>query len=378
MRFLHIADLHIGKVLHKHSLLEDQKLILEQIVQIAVDQKVDAVLIAGDVYQRSAPSAEAMTVFSNFVSALVQLKLPCYIISGNHDSAERVAYFAPLAKMSGVFISGAETAEIYTHSVYDAFGEIVLHMLPFTSPLAVREKYPELAGEINSYDAALRTVLANHPVDPSKRNIMIAHQFLTGAQTCDSEELAIGGLDNISASLFDDYDYVALGHLHGPQQVSRPTIRYAGSPLKYSFSELTQKKSVTIAELQEKGSVSVMTVPLRPAHEMNALTGSFAELMGRPKCDDYMQLTVTDDEPPAEAVRQLRTVYTNLMHTVFKSAKFREDRNIEAEGLPEQTAFSELLCEFYAFQNQGVRPSDAQMEIVNSLLARLDTEVGEA
>lgn len=377
MRFLHIADLHIGKVLHKRSLLDDQIHILNEIVQIAVQQKVDAVLIAGDVYQRSTPAADAMTVFSDFIAALVRMKLPCYIISGNHDSAERVAYFAPLAEMSGVYISGMDTAEVYTHTLTDEFGEIVLHMLPFTSPLAVREKYKEQADAVSSYDAALRVVMEYHPVNTEKRNIILAHQFLTGAQICDSEELAIGGLDNISVSLFDDYDYAALGHLHGPQQVSRPTVRYAGSPLKYSFSELTQKKSVTVVDLREKGNITIEAIPLHPKREMNALTGTFAELMAKPRCEDYMQLTVTDEEPPAEAVRQLRTVYPYLMHTIFRSGKFREDRSVESAGLPEKTAFSDLLCEFYAFQNQGMRPNDAQMEIVSKLHAQLDTEVGE-
>lgn len=376
MRFLHLADLHLGKVLHKRSLLEDQIYILRQITEIARERQVDAVLIAGDVYQRNAPSAEAMTAFSDFLAELAALHLPCYIISGNHDSAARVAYLAPLAALSGVYLSGAEQGKIYTCTAEDAFGEIVLHLLPFTAPLHVRERYPEEAADIVTYDDALRVLLSHHKTDASKRNVLIAHQYLTGAEVCDSEELAIGGQDNVSAALFDAFDYVALGHLHGPQRVSRDEVRYAGSPLKYSFSEQHQHKSVTIAELREKGSITVETVPLKPLHDMRALTGTFAELAEQPPSEDYMQLTVTDDEPPADAARQLRTVFPNLLHTVFRSAKFRETRDVEADTAPERTDFSVLLRDFYAFQNNGAALTDTQNEIVGRLLEQMDREAG--
>lgn len=377
MRFLHLADLHLGKVLHKRSMLADQVYILRQITEIARAQQVDAVLIAGDIYQRNAPSAEAMTVFSDFLAALAALRLPCYIISGNHDSAARVAYLAPLAALSGVYLSGAEQAEIYTYTAEDAFGKIVLHLLPFTAPLHVRERYPDEAAEIVTYDDALRVLLSHHTVDTSKRNVLIAHQYLTGAQICDSEELAIGGQDNVSAALFDAFDYVALGHLHGPQRVSRDAVRYAGSPLKYSFSEQHQHKSVTVAELREKGSVTFETVPLQPLHDLRELTGTFSALMEQPPSEDYMQLIITDDEPPADAAHQLRTVFPNLLHTVFKSAKFRESRDIEADAAPERTDFSVLLRDFYAFQNNGAALTDTQNEIVGKLLEQMDREAGD-
>lgn len=377
MRFLHLADLHLGKILHKKSLLEDQIYILQQILEIAQSHKVDAVLIAGDVYQRNAPSAEAMTVFSDFLAELARQHLPCYLISGNHDSAARVAYLSQLAALSGVYISGAEQAEIYTYTAQDDFGEIVLHLLPFTAPLHVKARYPDKAEQIVTYDDALRVLLSHHPVDAAKRNVLIAHQYLTGAQICDSEELAIGGQDNVSAALFDAFDYVALGHLHGPQRVSRPAVRYAGSPLKYSFSEQHQRKSVTVVELREKGSVTAETVPLTPLHDLRELTGTFAELMAQPQSEDYMQLIITDDEPPADAARQLRTVFPNLLHTVFRSAKFRETRDVAADVMPEQTDFSALLQEFYAFQNNGAALTDTQNTIVKKLLAALDQEAGD-
>ena len=376
MRFLHLADLHLGKILHKQNLLEDQKFILEQILQIAAEQQIDAVLIAGDVYQRNAPSAEAMSVFSGFVTALAAQHLPCYIISGNHDSAERVAYLAPLAQLSGIFISGADTAKIYTYEVQDAYGEIRLHLMPFTTPMQVRAAYPEQAEKIENYNDAIRVVLQHHPVDPAKRNILIAHQFLTGAQVCDSEELAIGGLDNVSAALFDDFDYVALGHLHGPQQVTRPEIRYAGSPLKYSFSEVNQHKSVTIIEIREKGNIQIETVPLKPLHEMRILSGSFRELMEMPPSEDYVQLTVTDTAPPANAARALHTVFPNCLQTLFSNEDSGEAFFGNSETLPEKSDFLTLLTEFYAAQHDGAALTDMQNQIVRQILETLDQKAG--
>ena len=376
MRFLHLADLHLGKVLHKQNLLEDQKYILQQILQIAEAHAVDAVLIAGDVYQRNAPSAEAMTVFSDFITELAKRKLPCYIISGNHDSAERVAYLAPLAQLSGVYISGADTAKIYTFTQSDEFGEIALHLMPFTTPLQMRQAYPEQAAEIQNYNDAIRVLMEHHPIDTAKRNVILAHQFLTGAQVCDSEELAIGGLDNVSAALFDDYDYAALGHLHGPQQVSRPKVRYAGSPLKYSFSEVHQHKSVPIVELREKGDVRIETVPLKPLRGMQVISGSFADLMQMPVCEDYVQLTVTDPAPPVNAARALHTVFPNCLQTLFSSTEDGEALFSGADSMPEKTDFLTLLQDFYAAQHAGETLSEAQEIIVRKVLEQLDQKAG--
>lgn len=376
MRFLHLADLHLGKVLHKQNLLEDQKYILQQILQIAEAHAVDAVLIAGDVYQRNAPSAEAMTVFSDFITELAKRKLPCYIISGNHDSAERVAYLAPLAQLSGVYISGADTAKIYTFTQSDEFGEIALHLMPFTTPLQMRQAYPEQAAEIQNYNDAIRVLMEHHPIDTAKRNVILAHQFLTGAQVCDSEELAIGGLDNVSAVLFDDYDYAALGHLHGPQQVSRPEVRYAGSPLKYSFSEVHQHKSVPIMELREKGDVRIETVPLKPLRGMQVISGSFADLMQMPVCEDYVQLTVTDPAPPVNAARALHTVFPNCLQTLFSSTEDGEALFSGADSMPEKTDFLTLLQDFYAAQHAGETLSEAQKMIVRKVLEQLDQKAG--
>lgn len=376
MRFLHLADLHIGKILHKQNLMEDQRYILQQILEIARTRQIDAVLIAGDVYQRNAPSAEAMSLFSDFLSALAAEKMPCYLISGNHDSAERVAYLAPLAAESGIRIAGADGAEIYDYTLTDSFGTLHIHLMPFTTPLQVRQRYPEEAEQIRSYDDAIRVLLAHHPVTDSDRHILVAHQFLTGGQVCESEELAIGGMDNVSASLFDAYDYVALGHLHGPQHVSRPEIRYAGSPLKYSFSERSQRKSVTIAELREKGNVQIETIPLQPLHDMQELKGSLAELLAGTPTEDYIHAILTDPTPPSDAVRQLRTVYPNLLLMTTESIHAKEVQPEAQDFQPQRTDFASLLSDFYAMQNQGTPMTAQQEQIVTKLLEQLDREAG--
>ncbi len=377
MRFLHLADLHIGKALHKQNLLEDQRYILQQILEIARTHQIDAVLIAGDVYQRNAPSADAMTLFSDFLSTVAEMHLPCYLISGNHDSAERVAYLSEIAARSGIRIAGAGAPFVRSYETEDAYGKLTVHLMPFTSPLPVRQQYPEEAEQIRSYDDAIRVLLSHHPVpDDGGRHIMVAHQFLTGGAVCDSEELAIGGLDNISADLFVGYDYVALGHLHGPQQVSRPTIRYAGSPLKYSFSEVHQHKSVTIADVREKGNVVIETVPLVPLHEMQELTGSLDALMQHEQTEDYIHVILTDGNPPADAVRMLRTVFPNLLQMTVQNTRIRTDFTPGAQTFPERTDFASMLSDFYAAQNQGAAPKEKQMEIVRELLEKLDKEAG--
>ena len=375
MRFLHLADLHIGKVLHQHSLLPDQIDILQQILAVADEQKADAVLIAGDIYQRNTPQPAAMTVFSDFLAALSERHLPCFLISGNHDSPERVAYLSALAERSGIYIAGAEAGVICDYPMQDEFGDLTVHLLSYCTPLSVRQKYPEEAENIRSYEDALRTVLQKHPVSGTGRHIMVCHQFLTGAVTCDSEELAIGGLDNISAELFDDYDYVALGHLHGPQRVMRDTVRYAGSPLKYSFSELHHHKSVTIADIREKGNVQIETYPLTPLHGMQELIGDLRTLLQHDKTEDYVHILLTDEEPPADANRQLRTVFPNLLQLTVQNSKMRADRSVDADSTPEQSDFLTLFSEFYAFQNAGAVPNDRQQAIVSGLLEQIGGEV---
>ena len=377
MRFLHLADLHIGKLLHTHSLLPDQKDILQQIVRIAKEQAPDAVLIAGDIYQRSAPSPEAMTLFSGFLADLVGLGLPVYLISGNHDSAERISYLSELAANSGVYIAGAGASAVTEFTAQDAFGTVHIHLMPYCTPLSIRRKYPDEAAQIRTYEDALRTVMAHHPITaPEDRHVLVCHQYLTGAEVCGSEELAIGGMDNVPVSLFDGYDYVALGHLHGPQRVSRDTVRYAGSPLRYSFAELNQKKSVTVVDLLEKGNVQITTVPLTPLHGMQEITSEFQSLIQQAETDDHVHITLTDECPPPDAARRLRSVYHNLLLLSIANGKQRSDRAALFEDtLPAQGDFMSLLRQFYADQNQGVPMSDDVQEIARKLLEETESGV---
>lgn len=376
MRFLHLADLHLGKALHNHSMLPDQKDILAQIVRIAQEQSPDAVLIAGDIYQRSTPSPEAMTLFSDFLYELVALKLPVYLISGNHDSAERISYLSGLAAVSGVYIAGAESAAVTEFTAEDAFGKIHIHLLPYCTPLSARKRYPEEAEQIKTYEDAIKAVLRHHPIEqPDERYVIVAHQYLTGAQICDSEELAIGGMDNVPVSLFDGYDYVALGHLHGPQRVSRDTVRYAGSPLRYSFSELRQNKSVTVVDLLEKGNVQITAVSLTPLHGMQEITGEFDALMKYAQTEDYVHITLTDECPPPDAVRRLRSVFRNLLQLTVQNGKQRSDRAALFEGaLPEESDFLTLLRSFYAEQNDGTPMSEGVLHIAKRLLEEMNRE----
>ena len=376
MKLLHLADLHIGKHLHKHSLLEDQKYILDQILAIAEEEQPDAVIIAGDLYQRSNPSPEALTLCSRFLTAVSDLKIPCYLISGNHDSAERVLYLSAFAERCGIHIAGGIPGEITEFRQDDAFGTVHFHLMPYFTPLQLRHSRPGELPELRTYEDAARYALSLHqPTPDSDRHIMVCHQFLTGAICCDSEEPAVGGLDNLPVSLFDQYDYVALGHLHGPQSVGRSTIRYAGSPLKYSFSEVNQKKSVTIVEMRKKGDTDIRQIPLRPLREMQVLTSSFAELMQMPACDDYLQIQLTDLLPPPDAARILRSVFPNLLLLTVRNGKQQDDQLTEIQALPEQTDFMTLLQDFYAMQNGGNTMSEPQTEIALRLLQQLEKEV---
>ncbi|MBR5372983.1 MAG: exonuclease SbcCD subunit D [Oscillospiraceae bacterium] len=374
MRLMHLADLHLGKILFKRSLLNDQHYILQQILEIAAKQDLDGVLIAGDLYQRNTPAADAMTELSSFLTALHELGLPVYIVSGNHDSAERLAYLSSIAEKSGIYIASPDAGEIRTIPFEDAYGKGFIHLLSFCTPLQIRQRFREQAESIDSYDDAAAAVLNAHEIDTSVRNIMVAHQFITGAETSGSEEMSVGGSENIRCSLFDAYDYVALGHLHGPQRVGRDTVRYAGSPLKYSFSETGQKKSVTIVELREKGSVTVEQIPLTPLHDMTELTGTFDALMEQ-GCKDYVHITLTDEEPPVDAAKRLRHVFPNLLQTTVRNAKFREDLGVSGNAEPQKDlGFLSMVHDFYAFRNNGAKMSDPQLEIIHALLEEMNEE----
>lgn len=370
MRFLHIADLHLGKQMNDLALLPDQEYILQQIVSIADNEQADAVLIAGDVYQRSSPQAEAMALFDSFVSQLVNMGKLVFLISGNHDSALRISYFSSLIKSSGVYVTEAFDGMLQGVSLRDRNGEIVVWMLPFLRPSQVKRKLPE--EKIATYQDSIEAVLRQTPVDPKKRNILLCHQFITGCETSDSEERAVGGLDNIDASVFDAFDYVALGHIHKPQRVFRDTLRYAGSPLKYSFSEANHNKSVAIVDVLEKGDITVRTVPLYPLHDMRLIEGKLDELMNMPYSEDFLWVTIHDELPPPDARVTLSTNYPNMMKFSIVNSRTKCDIDVLATQSMENKTIPELFNDFYRLQNNDQSPTEAHQKVLQKVLRELE------
>ncbi|MCH4191389.1 MAG: exonuclease SbcCD subunit D [Butyrivibrio sp.] len=363
MRLMHLSDLHLGKRVYEFSMYEDQKYILKQILKIAGEQKADAVLISGDVYDKPIPPAEAVQLFDDFLTALSDRKVPVYVISGNHDSAERLSFGARLMTQSSVFMSVAFHGTVQKYSQQDEYGTVNFYLLPFLKPTIVRQAYPE--AEIGSYQEAVQYVLAQTPVDKSQRSVLLAHQFVTGAKTSESEEILVGGLDNMDASLFDDFDYVALGHIHTPQKIGRETVRYCGTPLKYSFSEAKRDKSVTMVELREKGSVQLQEIPLHPLHDLRELKGSYEDLTARKnyagtKTDDYLHITLTDEEDIPDVMDRLHTIYPGIMKLDYDNLRTRTMNRIDAAEQVQDKTPAELFAEFYELQNN--QPMSAQQQ----------------
>ena len=360
---MHLSDLHLGKRVYEFSMYEDQKYILKQILEIAGEQKADAVLISGDVYDKPIPPAEAVQLFDDFLTALSDRKVPVYVISGNHDSAERLSFGARLMTQSSVFMSATFHGTVQKYSLQDEYGTVNFYLLPFLKPTIVRQAYPE--AEIGSYQEAVQYVLAQTPVEKSQRNVLLAHQFVTGAKTSESEEILVGGLDNMDASLFDDFDYVALGHIHTPQKIGRETVRYCGTPLKYSFSEAKRDKSVTMVELQEKGSVQLQEIPLHPLHDLREIKGSYEELTARKnyagtKTDDYLHITLTDEEDIPDVMDRLHTIYPGIMKLDYDNLRTRTMNQIDAVQQVQDKTPVQLFAEFYELQNN--QPMSAQQQ----------------
>lgn len=373
MKLLHLSDLHIGKRVNEFSMLEDQRYILKQILEIVEREQVQGVLLAGDIYDKPVPPGEAVQVFDQFLTELAGRKLPVFIISGNHDSPERLAFGAKLFCSRGIYLASVYEGNTPRISLEDSYGQVVIHLLPFLKPAYVRHAFPE--EEIPSYQAALETALKHMEMDSTKRNVLVAHQFVTGASTCQSEELMVGGVDQIDVTLFQDFDYVALGHLHSPQKVGRETVRYCGTPLKYSFSETEQKKSVTIVELKEKGNVSVRTIPLKPLHDMRKIKGTYLEVTAKSfyegtDQEDYLQVTLTDEEDVPDGMSKLRIFYPNLMSLEYDNRRTRENRSIEGAKAVEEKSELELFQEFYQMQNNQPM-SQQQKAYVKGLLEEI-------
>ena len=354
MRFLHLSDLHLGKRVNEISMLEDQAYILKEILNIIDEQKVEAVLIAGDVYDKVIPSAEAVRLLDDFLTRIAARELPVFLISGNHDSAERVAFGSRLMSSRQIYLSPVFESDVEPITISDRYGEINIYMLPFVKPSLVKRVYPE--EEIITYQDAVNAAVQHMQIDTDKRNVLLAHQFVTGAARCDSEELSVGGLDDVDASIFDGFDYVALGHLHGPQKIGKETVRYSGTPLKYSFSEANQKKAAVIVDVEEKGKINIQQIPFLPKHDMREIRGTYMEVTALDfykdmKTDDYLHITLTDEEDIPDAIGKLRTIYPNIMKLSYDNLRTRAAVTVRGTAEVEEKSPMELLKEFYELQN---------------------------
>ena len=376
MKFMHLSDLHIGKRLNDISLIEDQAYALDCVFDLAVRENVDSVLIAGDVYQKASPQAEAMTLFDSFLTRLAQRNIRVFLISGNHDSDRRISYFSHFLKKTGVYVSEAFDGQLQTVTVSDEYGPVQIHLLPFLRPTSVRRFFPDQT--ISTYEEAVSAVIRHSDIDESQRNILLCHQLVTGAETSDSEEEAIGGLENISPSVFEAFDYVALGHIHKPQRAGRDHMRYAGSLLKYSLSEKDHQKSVCIVEIREKGALSIALHPIDTLRDVREVKGSMEELCSSPYSEDYVRCVVTDELPPPDARVTLSTVFPNMIKFSIENSKTLSDVEVKASDSVENKSVTTLFSEFFMLQNGGQKPSDKHISLIEEILKDMEEYAHEA
>ena len=371
MKIIHLADLHIGKRVNEFSMIDDQKHILNQILEIIDKEKPDAVIIAGDVYDKQVPSIEAVELLDSFISDISKRKTTTFIISGNHDSAERLAFGSSLMAMGKIYISPVYNGKISKYTLKNDFGSANFYLLPFVKPSHVKRFFPDK--KIESYTDAIKVVVDNLKLDTSEINILIAHQFVTGASRTESEEISVGGLDNVDASVFEDFDYVALGHIHRPQKIGTERIRYCGTPLKYSFSEVNDTKSVSIIEINSKEDFNLRTIPLVPKRDMRKIRGTYEELITKTSyentnTDDYIHVTLTDEFNVADAIQKLRVIYKNIMKLEYDNMRTRESRKINLDDMViENKNPLEIFSEFYKLQNNK-EMNDEQKEIIKKIM----------
>ena len=369
MKLIHTADLHIGKSVCEHSMLDEQRFILASILDVVKCEKPDAFLVAGDVYDKSVPSAEAVAVLDDFLVRLSETGTKVFVLSGNHDSAERIAFGGRLMANRGVYMSPVYSGAFTPVTLKDESGEVDVWMLPFVRPATVRAclESDEDRAQVTDYTSAMRMAIAQMKLTAGRRNVLLAHQFVTGAERSDSEE-NVGGLDNVDASVFEGFDYVALGHIHKPQNVAKDEagmarVRYSGTPLKYSLSEASHKKSLTVIELGVKAEIGlanihVREIPLTPEHDVREIRGTFAELVSPEfqrkqladgfKLDDYVYVKLTDENDVPDAALKLRGIYPNLMMLDYDNERTRNQKIVVGEGKAEQKTPMELFGEFFS------------------------------
>lgn len=371
MKLIHLSDLHIGKRVNEFSMLKDQEEILLKIIEIIDNELPDGVIIAGDVYDKSMPSGEAVRLFDDFIYRLSKRKLQVYVISGNHDSPERISFGSRVFCSSGIYMSNVYDGTVQKVSFDDDYGTVDIYMLPFIKPAHVRRYYPD--EEISSYTDAIKVGLIDRvELNDKNRNVLITHQFVTGASRSESEDISVGGSDNVDASVFSDFDYVALGHIHGPQNIGRETIRYSGTPLKYSFSEAKHEKSVTVLELQDKGQVNLKYIPLIPSRDMRELRGTYMEITNKENYEgtnvrDYVHITLTDEEDIPDALAKLRSIYPNIMKLDYDNLRTRSSMQYIETDSVESKSPMDLFSEFYEKQNNQDM-NDEQKKLMEELI----------
>lgn len=373
MKLIHLSDLHLGKRVYDFNLLEDQAYILKEILKVIDTEEPDGVIIAGDIYDKSVPSTEAVELLDEFLVQLSRRDLQVFLISGNHDSPERLAFASRLIASAGIHMSPVYHGVIEPIVLTDAYGPLNVYLLPFVKPAHVRRFFPDR--KIESYQDALCAAIEALPIDWSGRNVLVTHQFVTGAVRSDSEEISVGGTDNIDAAVFEQFDYVALGHIHGPQNIGSERIRYCGTPLKYSFSEAEHVKSVTVTEIREKGSLSVRTVPLHPVRDLREIEGTYEELTYRPNyegtnTEDYLHITLTDEEDIPDAIGKLRLIYPNLMSLDYNNSRTRSAGVLSDPAEADRKSPLVLFEAFYKEQN-GRSMSDEQKDFAREIMEHI-------
>ena len=383
MKILHLADLHIGKIVLEQSMLEDQKYMLNQIVEKIKEEKIELVLISGDVYDRSVPPSDAVTCLSNFLKVLIKdLKLKVCMIAGNHDSKERLGFGSEIFADDGLFISANYNGSLDKIELEDEYGKINVYMLPYIKPVEVRGFFEEK--EISTYHDAVKAVIEKEEINKNERNIILSHQFVTAGneepERSDSETLTLGGTENVDVSCYKDFDYVALGHIHGPQRIGRDTARYAGTMLKYSFSEVNQKKSLAVIEFKEKEFLDINLISLKPIRDMRVIKGPIEELIKEENYkgtnrEDYIRAIITNEEPVYDAIGQIKKVYPNTLRLDIENSKMNSSIEKELSNLDniKKKDEVELFNEFYNFQhNQNL--NETQLDIVKEVVKEVKKE----
>ncbi|MGN1138435.1 MAG: exonuclease SbcCD subunit D [Ruminococcus sp.] len=374
MKIMHLSDLHLGKRINEFSMLEDQKYILTKIINIIDEQKPQAVIIAGDVYDKSVPPAEAIELFDDFLVRLSTRNLKVFVISGNHDSAERIAFGGRLMDKSGIYMSPVFNGKVEPITLEDEFGDVNFYMLPFVKPSNVRRFYPD--EKIESYTDALRVTIENMNIDTHKRNILITHQFVTGALRTESEEISVGGTDNVDVSVFENFDYVALGHIHRAQKCGSEFIRYSGTPLKYSFSEAKDNKTVTLVDVNAKGDIELSFCPLVPKRDLIEIKGTYNELTlksfyeNTSYTEDYMHITLTDEDDIPDVLTKLRVIYKNIMKLDYDNLRTRHSAEISGASDVNTKTPLEHFGEFYEMQN-GQCMNDLQVSFMADIIEEI-------